>query len=420
MAKIPVPALQDETSRRIALQRMKRWASALLVFFLGLFIVAKMLEPAHPWLAYVRATAEAALVGGLADWFAVTALFRHPLGIPIPHTAIMQKQKDRVGRILGNFVQNHFLSRAVLEQRLAGVHPAERAATWMSEEANRVRLARQLAGGLARAVEALPEAGVREFMQKSAANRLEEVQLAPLVGDVLTVAASGSRPQELLNEVIRMISGAMRDGHDAIREKVRAESPKWLPLGVRDAVAERIAGGIERVLAEMTADANHPIRKKFDTAVADFITRLKSSPEMLARMERLKQELLGHPIVEDLVSSVWDRARRAAVRYRTDPSQASLQPLEEVLAGLGESLATSEELRVEVDRFLTDVVTSLLEQHRQEVADLIAATVADWDPEVAAGRIELAVGRDLQFVRLNGTLVGGLAGLIIYSLAQFL
>ncbi|MES2123224.1 MAG: DUF445 domain-containing protein [Gemmatimonadota bacterium] len=420
MAKIPVPALQDETSRRIALQRMKRWASALLVFFLALFIVAKLLEPAHPWLAYVRATAEAALVGGLADWFAVTALFRHPLGIPIPHTAIMQKQKDRVGRILGNFVQNHFLSRAVLEQRLAGVHPAERAATWMSEEGNRQRLAQQLAGGLARAVEALPEAGVREFMQKSAASRLEEVQLAPLVGDVLTVAASGSRPQELLNEVIRMISGAMRDGHDAIREKVRAESPKWLPLGVRDAVAERIAGGVERVLAEMSANPDHPIRKKFDTAVADFITRLKSSPEMLARMERLKQELLGHPIVEDLVSSVWDRARRAAVRYRTDPSQASLQPLEEVLAGLGESLATSEELRAEVDRFLADVVTSLLEQHRQEVADLIAATVADWDPEVAAGRIELAVGRDLQFVRLNGTLVGGLAGLIIYSLAQFL
>ncbi|MEP6590369.1 MAG: DUF445 domain-containing protein [Gemmatimonadota bacterium] len=420
MATTPVPVLQDETSRRLALRRMKGWASALLVFFLILFIVAKLLEPAHPWLAYVRATAEAALVGGLADWFAVTALFRHPLGIPIPHTAIMQKQKDRVGRILGNFVQNHFLSRAVLEQRLNGVHPAQRAATWMSEEANRHRLARQLAGGLARAVEALPDAEVRGFMQRSAANRLEEVELAPLVGDVLTVAASGGRPQELLNEVIKMISGAMHDGHDAIREKVRAESPKWLPLGVRDAVAERIAGGIERVLGEITADANHPIRRKFDGAVAEFITRLKSSPEMRVRMERLKQELLGHPIVEDLVSSVWDRARRAAVRYRTDPGQASLQPLEEVLAGLGESLATSEELRAEVDRFLADVVTSLLEQHRQEVADLIAATVADWDPEVAAGRIELAVGRDLQFVRLNGTLVGGLAGLIIYSLAQFL
>ncbi|MEO5799973.1 MAG: DUF445 domain-containing protein [Gemmatimonadales bacterium] len=420
MAQTSFSPLQDETSRRAALQRMKFWASALLVFFLIVFVVARILEPSHPWLAYVRATAEAALVGGLADWFAVTALFRHPLGIPIPHTAIMQKQKDRVGRILGNFVQNHFLSRSVLEQRLAGVHPAARAAKWMSEEQNRTRLARQLAGGLARAVEALPDAEVREFMQKSATNRLESVQLAPLVGDVLTVAASDGRPQELLNEVIKLITGALKEGHDAIREKVRAESPRWLPLGVRDAVAEKIAGGIDRVLGEMSADPNHPIRRRFDTAVAEFISRLKNSPEMLAKMEKLKQELLGHPIVEDLVSSVWDRARQAAARYRSDPEKASLLPLEEVLAGLGDSLATSDELRAEVDRFLTDVVTSLLEQHRQEVADLIAATVADWDPEVAAGRIELAVGRDLQFVRLNGTLVGGLAGLIIYSLSQFL
>ncbi len=240
------------------------------------------------------------------------------------------------------------------------------------------------------------------------------------IGDVLTVAASDGRPQELLNEVIKLITGALKEGHDAIREKVRAESPRWLPLGVRDAVAEKIAGGIDRVLAEMSADPNHPIRRRFDSAVAEFINRLKNSPEMLAKMEKLKQELLGHPIVEDLVSSVWDRARRAAALYRSNPEQASLLPLEEVLAGLGDSLATSDELRGEVDRFLTDVVTSLLEQHRQEVADLIAATVADWDPEVAAGRIELAVGRDLQFVRLNGTLVGGLAGLIIYTLSQFL
>ena len=420
MAKIPVPMFQDETTRRAALQRMKLWASALLVFFLVLFIVAKMLEPAYPWLAWVRATAEASLVGGLADWFAVTALFRHPLGIPIPHTAIMQKQKDRVGRILGNFVQNHFLSRAVLEQRLAGIHPAERAAHWMSEEANRTRLARQLAGGLARAVEALPDAEVREFMQRSAANRLEQLQLAPLLGDLLTVAAADGRPQELLNEVMKLIGHALRDGHDAIRDKVRAESPRWLPLGVRDAVAERLTGGIERVLAEMSADPNHPIRRRFDSAVGEFIARMKSSPEVITRMEKLKQDLLGHPMVEDLVSSVWDRARRAAARYRTDPEHASLVPLEGVLAGLGDSLATSEDLRYEVDRFLTEVVTSLLEQHRQEVADLIAATVADWDPEVAAGRIELAVGRDLQFVRLNGTLVGGLAGLIIYSLSRYL
>ena len=398
---------------------MKLIASGLLVVALGVYIVAKLLEPAHPWLGYVRATAEASLVGGLADWFAVTALFRRPLGLPIPHTAIMQTQKDRVGRILGNFVQNHFLSRAVLDARLAGVRPASRAAEWLNDPDHRRQLARQLAGGFARAVEALPEDQVKEFVQRSAVSRLEAMQLAPLVGDVLTIAAADGRPQELLDEATRLIGGAVADGREQIQAKVRQESPRWLPFGVRDAIADRMINGIQRLLAQVSADPNHPLRERFDTVVKDFIQRLKSSPELIARAERLKYELLGHPVVEDLVSSVWDRVRSAAEKYRTDPDQASLEPLEGALAALAASLGTNAELRGEVDRFVTDVVASLLEQHRHEVANLIAATVRDWDPEVAATRIELAVGRDLQFIRLNGTLVGGMAGLVIYLVSKF-
>ena len=415
----PPPPL-DEHSRRIALARMKLVASGLLVLALAIFVVARLLEPAHPWLGYVRATAEASLVGGLADWFAVTALFRHPLGLPIPHTAIMQTQKDRVGRILGNFVQNHFLSRAVLDARLAGIRPASRAATWLQDADHRRQLARQLAGGLARAVEALPEDQIREFMQRSAVSRLEAMQLAPLVGDVLTIATADGRPQELLDEATRLIGGALTDGHELILAKVRQESPRWLPLGVRDAIAGRIINGVRRVLAEVAADANHPLRGRFDTAVREFIQRLKTSPELNARAERLKHELLGHPVVEDLVSSVWDRVRNAAEKYRADPEHASLEPLEAALATVAESLGTNPDLRAEVDQFVLDVVASLLEQHRHEVADLIAITVRDWDPQVAANRIELAVGRDLQFIRLNGTLVGGAAGLAIYIVSKLL
>jgi uncharacterized membrane-anchored protein YjiN (DUF445 family) len=411
----PIP---DEAERRRALRQMKMVASGLLVVALIVFIVARLLEPAHPWLAYVRATAEASLVGGLADWFAVTALFRRPLGLPIPHTAIMQTQKDRVGRILGNFVQNHFLSRAVLDTRLAGVRPASRAAEWLGDPLHRQTLARSLAGGLARAVEALPEDDVKAFVQRNAVSRLESVQLAPLVGDVLTIATADGRPQELLNEATRLIGAAVHDGRAQIQEKVRQDSPRWLPLGVRDAIADRMIRGIERLLAEVAEDPAHPLRAKFDVAVGEFIQRLKSSPEMAARAERLKHDLLGHPVVEGLVASVWDQARGAAARFRADPEHASVAPLEEVLAALAESLTANAELRSEVDRFLTDLIVTMLEQHRGEVAELIAATVRDWDPDVAASRIELAVGRDLQFVRLNGTLVGGLAGLAIYLLSR--
>jgi uncharacterized membrane-anchored protein YjiN (DUF445 family) len=408
----------DEASRRAALARMKMVATGLLLVALLVLIVAKLLEPQHPWLGYVRATAEASLIGGLADWFAVTALFRRPLGLPIPHTAIMQTQKDRVGRILGNFVQNHFLSRTVLDARLAGVHPATRAAEWLSDPAHRTTLARQLAGGLARAVEALPEDDVKEFVQRSAVSRLEAMQLAPLIGDVLTIATADGRPQELLDEATRLIGAAVTDGRSVIQAKVRQESPRWLPLGVRDAIADRMINGIQRTLAEISADPNHPLRGKFDAAVQDFIQRLKSSPELAVRAERLKHELLGHPVIEELVSSVWDRVRRAAGNFRADPEHASLEPLEAALGALAESVLANEELRAEVDRFVIDVAASLLEQHRHEVADLIAATVRDWDQEVAANRIELAVGRDLQFIRLNGTLVGGLAGLVIYIVSK--
>ncbi len=411
---------QDEAARAVALRKMKMVANGFLVFALAIFLAARYFEPGIPWLGYLRATAEASLVGGLADWFAVTALFRRPLGLPIPHTAIMQTQKDRVGRILGNFVQSHFLSRAVLHARLTSLCLTDRVAKWLADPDHRRDLARQLAGGLSRAVSALPEDEVKEFVQRSAVSRLESVQFAPLMGDILSVAAAEGRPQELLDEVTKLIGGVLVESRDAIRTKVRAESPRWLPLGVRDALADRMVAGLQHFLAELAADRTHPMRHKFEQIVHDFIQRLKTSPELGVRAERLKRDLLGHPVVEELVTSVWDRARRAAERYREDPEHTSLEPLETGLAALAESLGANEQLRTEVDEFIVDVVTSLLERNRQEVADLIAATVRDWDPVVAARRIELAVGRDLQFIRLNGTLVGGMAGLVIYIVSKFL
>src|SRR5690606_12071125 len=295
--------------RRRELSRMKAVAAGALVAAAIIFIVSRLYESQYPWLGYLRATAEASLVGGLADWFAVTAPFRRPMGVPIPHTAILQKQKDRVGQILGNFVQNHFLSRAVLVPRLSGIHPADRAATWLAEPTNRSLLARHLAGGLARAVESLPETEVRQLMHRSARSRLEQVQLAPLVGEVLEVAATGSKPQELLGEVIRAVTGAVRDAHDVIRDRVRDESPRWLPVPVRDKVADRIISGIERTLAEMGNNPMHPIRRRFDAVLEQFIVQLRTSPEMQQKIEGMKRDLIGHPVVEDFISSIWDHAR---------------------------------------------------------------------------------------------------------------
>ncbi len=414
------PPTKDEATRRAELRTMQRAATGLLVLALIVFIVARVLEPAHPWLGFVRATAEASLVGGLADWFAVTALFRRPLGLPIPHTAIIQTQKERIGRILGGFVQKHFLSGDVLAAKLHSMKLADRAARWVHDPENSTRLARHLAVGVAQTVRTLPDADIRALIRESAVARLHAVRLAPLLGDLLSVVATDDRHQALLDEALRMVRDTLDTNREGLRQKIREDSPWWVPRAVDEAVHRRIMAGTQRLTEEIKADPHHPLRLKFDTAFRDFVERLKHSPEVSARAEELKEDLLGRPVVEELASSLWERARQAAERFTTETDSGALQPLARGISAIGESLLAHDTRLMELDDFLTSFIGSLIERHRDEVADLIAVTVRQWDPELAAQRIELAVGRDLQFIRLNGTVVGGLAGLIIHTVLVLL
>jgi len=410
---------RDDATRRAELKTMKRVATGLLVVALVVFIVARVLEPTYPWLGFVRATAEASLVGGLADWFAVTALFRRPLGLPIPHTAIIQTQKDRIGRVLANFVQNHFLSHDVLTAKLRSMQLAERVARWVSDPEHSTRIARHLAVGVAQAVQTLPESDARDLIRQSALARLQAVQLAPVLGNLLQAVATDDRHQALLDEVLRLVRDALESNRDDLRRKIREESPWWVPGLIDDALHQRILAAAHKLIAEVSADPEHPLRVKFDVAFRDFVDRLKHSPKVIARTEELKEDLLTHPMVEEFAASLWDRARRAAARFSTEGDGAAVQPLARGISALGDSLLENEARRAELDDFVTNFIASLVEQHRHEVGDLIAQTVRRWDPDVAAQRIELAVGRDLQFIRLNGTLVGGLAGLVIYTVSFF-
>jgi uncharacterized membrane-anchored protein YjiN (DUF445 family) len=417
-ARAPVPPPMDEAVRRAELASLKRVASGFLVVALVVFIVARFLEPTYPWLGFVRATAEASLVGGLADWFAVTALFRRPLGLPIPHTAIIQNQKDRIGQVLANFIQRHFLSRDVLSAKLHSMRLAERIARWISTPENGARLARDLAVGVAQAVQTLPEEDARELIRSSALARLQKVKLAPVLSKLLSAVTTDDRHQALFDEALRMASDAIHANRDQIRWKIREESPWWVPGLVDDVLYQKLLAGAQSLLTDVASHPYHPLRRRFDTAFREFVDRLEHSPHVQARTEEIKEDLLGHPMVEELASTLWDRARQAAERFsdRTDEGPG-VQALARGINALGESLLASPERLVELDDFMTDFVASLLEQHRHEVSDLITVTVSRWDPEAAAQRIELAVGRDLQFIRLNGTLVGGLAGLIIYTVS---
>lgn len=405
----------DEATRRSQLVKMKRVATGLLVVALLIFLAARAFEPVYPWLGFVRATAEASLVGGLADWFAVTALFRRPLGLPIPHTAIIPTQKDRIGRVLGNFVEKHFLSRQILSAKLSSLRVSERAARWLIHPENSARVASQVAAAVAKAVEALPQGEITELIRRGAVARLQAVRVAPILGNMLSVVAADDRHQELLDEAIGLVSRAVAENREVLRDSFRQGTPWWLPEVVDEAVYRRILSALDALLADVRADPAHPLRRRFDEATRDFIERLKHSPEVIARAEVLKRDVLDDALMDAMSTALWERVRQAAARYGAEPDHASLEPLERGLVTLGESLLANESLLAELDAFLAGQVSAMLEDHRQEVGELIADTVRAWPPEMAADRLELAVGRDLQFIRLNGTLVGGLAGLVIYT-----
>ena len=399
---------------------MKRRATGLLAVAAVVFAVASILEARHPWLGYVRATAEASLVGGLADWFAVTALFRHPLGIPIPHTAIIATRKERIGRILGNFVQSHFLSRDVIAANLRAVRPAARAARWIADVDHSRRVSQQIAAGLVRTLEALPDAELRDVVHELVSARLRATRVAPALGKTLALVLAGDRERGLFNEALRLTSEAVDRNREVIRQKVRAESPWWLPGVVDEKIYERVIGAIDSLLGDVRADPDHPLRLTFDKAVHDLIERLQHSPEIIAKAETLKDEWLADPGVEELAGRLWEAMRAAIERYAARADGAVAGPFERGLAELGKTLLANEAVLTEVDGLVIDLASSVVERYRIEIGDLIALTVAGWDPEATSRRFELAVGRDLQFVRINGTLVGGLVGLAIYALSRAL
>jgi uncharacterized membrane-anchored protein YjiN (DUF445 family) len=409
----------DDATRQAQLDVMKRRATGLLALAAAVFGAATAFERQYPWLGYVRATAEASLVGGLADWFAVTALFRHPLGLPIPHTAIVATRKERIGRILGTFVQNHFLSREVIAANLRAARPAERAARWLSDPEHSRRVARQVASGVAKTLEALPDEEVRQLVHQVLNARLRSLRVAPALGKTLALALADDRHQGLLNEAVRLAAGAVRDNRDMIRDQVRAESPWWVPGVVDDQIYQRIMGTVESLLRDIGARPDHPLRAAFDRALRDFVDRLQHAPDVIAKAEAIKEEWLADPAIADLSARLWDATRRAIVSYATGGADgAAPGPLERGLSEFGAALLANEALLAEFDDLMVDLAATVVERYRQEIGDLIAQTVAGWDPEATSRRFELAVGRDLQFVRINGTLVGGLVGLGIYAVSR--
>ena len=408
----------DENARAKQLSQMKLRAVGLLIAAAIVFAVSLYFRARYPWLGWVQAFSEAALVGGLADWFAVTALFKHPLGIPIPHTAIIPARKDRVGQVLGGFVQRNFLNRQVVEVRLIEAKLGGRLARWLSNPDNSRLVAGHAARALVTAAESLRDDDVQAMIDRTLADRIRATRVAPIVGKALSVITAGDRHQELLNEAIRLAAKAVEENEDVIRKRIEAETPWWVPGAIDDKIFEKVVSGIERTLTEIRDQDDHPLRLRFDAALKRFIDDLHNSPEVMARAEQLKEELLGADAVRHFSSSIWRDTKQALVRRAESAEERDVDTIANGLARLGQAILDDPALLERVDGWLRNGVLALVERYQSEVGDLIAYTVRGWDPTATSRRIELAIGRDLQFIRINGTLVGGLVGLILYAITR--
>ena len=416
----PLTPSTNDGARRQQLRAMKRRASALLIAAAVVYVVARVIEKHHPAIGYLRATAEAAMVGGVADWFAVTALFRHPLGLPIPHTAIVPNRKDQIGESLGEFVQENFLSREVVIEKLRGAGVARRAAGWLCEPAHAAQVGDQFATALAGVAEVLRDEDVAPAIEHAVISRLRSVDMAPLAGRALDLMTANGRHQELLDTSLNGVLRLLDDKRESFRSRFANESPWWVPDPIDQRIFDKIFNGLKGFLGEVSADPKHELRQHLDERMTALVEELRHSPAMTAKAAELRDELLDHAAVRQWASSLWADLKGGLLRQSADPDSELRRRAEGLVVRLAESVREDAALAAKVDRWIESVVGYVVEEYRHEVADLISSTVRRWDAQDTSQRIELQIGRDLQFIRINGTVVGGLAGLVIYSFGRLL
>ncbi|MQA10505.1 MAG: DUF445 family protein [Pseudonocardiaceae bacterium] len=373
---------------------------------------------APAWAGFLRAAAEAGMIGALADWFAVTALFRHPLGIKIPHTAIIPTRKDTLGSSLGEFVGENFLAEPVVRDKLARVGLANRIGGWLSKPDNAERATSELATVVRGAMTVLRDEDVQAVIEQSVVRHVVSQQWGPPLGKLLSGVFTDGSHHRLVDLISDRAYEWVRDNHDAVLRVVSDRAPTWSPKFVDEMVADKVYGEVLAFAWAVKTDVNHPMRMAVDKFLLKFASDLQDDPETMRRADQIKQQVLDHPEVRRLIDSAWSTAKSMLLTAAEDPSSELRQRVRNGLLSLGSRLETDPELRSKVDGWVESAAAYVVTNYRAEITTLITDTVERWDAEETSRKIELQVGRDLQFIRINGTVVGALAGLIIYTIAH--
>ncbi len=404
--------------------RMKLLAGLLLLLAAALYALATAMQARHPAWGYLASFAEAAMVGAIADWFAVTALFRRPLGLPIPHTAIIPRSKARIGRKLSDFITTHFLATPMVLAKLQQLDLGGRLADWLRHPDNAGMVGRQLIGVARFGVTALRDEPVRDFVQRKLVDRLRAADLAPACGRLLELLTAQGRHQAVLDEGLVRLHGLLRDDDTraliarTITSEVRTLRYLGLGKSVGNWSANKLVDGISSLIAEVANDPQHLLRKRFDEHVALYVERLKHDPHYRLEVERLLAQLLEHPATTAYLQQLW----QALVQWLQDDLDSDDsrigRRIVRLTQGLGESLAADAAMRAWINQQAMAAAPQLLERYRGQIGDYIADRVEQWESRELVVQMEQSVGKDLQFIRINGTLVGGLVGLVLHALTQ--
>ncbi|MFF7893569.1 DUF445 domain-containing protein [Streptomyces sp. NPDC007907] len=411
----------DQEKQR-GVRRMKLTATGLLVFVALVYVLSTWAHNsgAGAWAAYVAAASEAGMVGALADWFAVTALFRHPLGIPIPHTAIIPTKKDQLGVSLGEFVGENFLSEDVVRQRLRAVGIGSRLGAWLAVPEHADRVTAELSTALRGALTVLRDSDVQAVVGEAITRRANAQEIGPGIGKMLEKVVADGGHKRVVDLIVTRAHDWLVLHRDEVMDAVEGGAPGWTPKFVDRKVGERVYRELLRFATEMRDMPGHPARNALDRFLTDFAGDLQSDTDTRARVERLKGEVLGRGEVQDLIASAWTAVRSMIVSAAEDERSELRLRVRASLLSLGSRMAGERKVQDKVDKWVEDAAVYVVTTYRKEITSLITDTVASWDAEHTTRKIEANIGRDLQFIRINGTVVGSLAGLLIYTVSHAL
>lgn len=400
--------------------RMRRTATALLALMAVAYVLARSFEESHWTVGFARAFAEAAMVGGLADWFAVTALFRHPLGLPIPHTAIIPRKKDQIGDTLARFLKDNFLVPQVIARRMAALDLAGSVGNFLVHQAgSQGRLREGAARLFGDMLEVLDTERIGGMVRAGMKRELERFDFAPLVGKLIESATEEGRVRPVLDDVIAWGARLLDQQQHYIYDIVHERANTILRLtGLDEKIAASIVKGLHRLLSDLAENPDHPLRLKGEEALARFAWRLQHDPVMQARAEAWKAELIANPALGDFLVGFWENLRERMLAASRDPDKLFDGQIGEIIAHLGRTLEQEDRLKVEINRFARRAAVGTAAAYGDAIVTLISETVRGWDAETVTGRVEQAVGRDLQFIRINGTLVGGCVGLTLHAIGM--